>query len=219
MGPRPIVTVAVCALAALCARASGCATADCAIDIYCEAGSLIGVGVGFYSPAGNCGRFACTNKRSACTPSQWRNAAMSYTAYTTSGGGIDSCSWACAPGGHYLEIGYNPQFDCQACKPAWPGYYSPPLDNELYECPAPVGQGTLTDKEGNDSAECEVDCSGASPPYVENDRAGPGALTPTPGGDYTCTSTISVVDDEVQSAGEAPSNELSTDMPPKKLAV
>jgi len=82
----------------------------CILDYYLN-GTCVAVGNGYYSPDANNSRTACTNGGSNVT-------------YTSSGGGINNCSWGCATD-YYLS---------GTCIAVGNGYYSPNIDNSRYTC-------------------------------------------------------------------------------------
>ncbi|KAJ1636354.1 hypothetical protein T492DRAFT_835324 [Pavlovales sp. CCMP2436] len=163
-----------CAFVLFCSLATGCSTSDatCGTDLYCNAGAVQSVGVGFYSPANNCTRYSCTTSPPrACTPAEYPGSTVtSSIAYNNSGGGSDSCLWACAPAGHVLRFATSVRQSptgCVPCRLAKPSYYSPALINEEFVCANLVGPGNYAGTAGNPSSNCPIDCStsGSTGPY------------------------------------------------------
>ncbi len=79
--------------------AGECKDLSCGIDLYKIALTCSAVGTGYYSPAADNNRYACTNK-------------STNSSYTGSGGGTNNCPWSCDGG--YVKSGESciPSFTC-----------------------------------------------------------------------------------------------------------
>ena len=114
-------------------RLDECAADGCSVDMWCDAGlaTLAPVGVGYYSPAGDCARYACTNMQEELS------ATGGDPAYTASGNGSDACPWACGGGWAGVDLpcpmttrsGF-----CRRCVPMSVGLWSPAGSNAWITC-------------------------------------------------------------------------------------
>ena len=117
-------------------RLDDCSADDCSVDMWCDSSlTAVGpVGAGYYSPAGDCARYACTNMDEEYKPSGGG------PAYTASGNGSDTCPWACGAGfgGVAMPDSQCPETTrsgfCRRCLAAWPGKWSPATSNEMVDC-------------------------------------------------------------------------------------
>ena len=116
------------------------------------------VGIGFYSPYRDNNWYSCTNK-------------IANSDYTSAGGGVNSCSYACTTD-YYYSGG--------VCYYVGVGYYSPYADNNLYACSNKIANSTYTSS-GGGSNSCAYDCavdaynSAGSCVYVGNGYYSPDA--------------------------------------------
>lgn len=183
LSSRPTSWALACALAAATIHAADAcnATTDCGVDYVCADNVSRPVEIGQYSPAGSCEVFNCTGLPTACSPGVL-SAVESSLAWSTTGGGIDACSWACAPGGHYLA--YEPMYKgCYVCALAEETYWSPALDNQQYACdPSQLGDGENFDwtVQGQDSPDCATECFTFSGTYTGNSSCAPKPPPPPP---------------------------------------
>ena len=114
-------------------RLDECSADGCGVDVWCDAGlaTLAPVGVGYYSPAGDCARYACTNMEEELS------ATGGGPAYTASGNGSDACPWACGGGWAGLDLpcpmttrsGF-----CRRCMAMFTGLWSPAGSNDAVTC-------------------------------------------------------------------------------------
>ena len=77
-----------------------CTPGNCGVDLYCDGTSTVQhVGDGYYSPAGDCGRYSCTNMGSPPTYAGGQYMYMfsptANVAYTSSGNGTNQCVGVC----------------------------------------------------------------------------------------------------------------------------
>ncbi|GAB5388538.1 MAG: hypothetical protein Alpg2KO_15060 [Alphaproteobacteria bacterium] len=127
---------------------SSCVQA-CGTDQYWNGSSCSAVGTGYYSPASNNTRYACSNKPSNSN-------------YTSDGNGSNSCGWGCTTDRYKSG---------SSCVAVGTGYYSPNSNNTRYACSTkPSGSNYTSD--GNGSNNCSWACqtdrykSGSSCPAV-----------------------------------------------------
>ena len=115
-------------------RLGSCPLTDCAVDLWCDplAASAVPVGAGYYSPAGDCARYSCTNMDEEFKPGGGG------PTYSASGNGTDACPWVCGEGGWggvdlpcptTTRSGF-----CRRCMPMPQGFWSPPMSNEWMAC-------------------------------------------------------------------------------------
>ena len=110
-----------------------CSAGDCSVDMWCDSSltAVVPVGAGYYSPAGDCARYACTNMDEEYKPTGGG------PAYTASGNGSDACPWACGAGWGGVDLpcpmttrsGF-----CRRCMAMPPGLWSPATSNGWVTC-------------------------------------------------------------------------------------
>lgn len=108
--------------------------AACGADVWCNDATWVmeAVGDGYYSPDGDCSRYACTSMDTEVF-------GMSYglstgdPSYVASGGGVDACPWACG-GGHYAQaISMGAFGTSYLCIEVLEGEWSPAGDNSIFQ--------------------------------------------------------------------------------------
>jgi hypothetical protein len=95
-------------------------------------GIVSAVGQGYFSPAGDCSRYQCTNIHSELLDVNGiyypvGSDLSSIAQYVSDGNGTDACEWVCVQGGWYRTTA-DDQGGYQ-CKLAGTNFYSLPMEN------------------------------------------------------------------------------------------
>ena len=92
--PRSRLAVALQNHGRLLGQSCNSGTTSCGVDVWCDSTTwqLEAVGLGYYSPDGDCSRSSCTSMDREVY------AFTGSPSYTASGGGVDQCPWGCGAG-------------------------------------------------------------------------------------------------------------------------
>ena len=128
-------------------RLDGCSADDCSVDMWCDSdpAAIDPVGAGYYSPAGDCARYACTNMEEEYKPSGGG------PTYTASGNGSDACPWACGAGWGGVDLpcpSTTRSGLCRRCMAMMSGLWSPATSNAWVTCGCEEHSGSTRSSEG-----------------------------------------------------------------------
>ena len=109
--------------------------ASCEVDMWCDPATwtIEFVGVGHYSPSGECERHNCTSIDSEIFPATY-GMPVGDPAYTTAGRGSDTCAWACGAGLYAQPISVPTVGTQYQCWPVNEGEWSRAGENTIHQC-------------------------------------------------------------------------------------